>query len=210
MEIHKPKPIHSWREILKEVGTIVLGVGIAFAADAGMANAQTARDVRPGAQSVEEITIARSVRIAEVKATAFCASARSGFQSDLEDHYEFRATTVSDGRMLDAYGKQIGSGHGCFGPTGDPAIRNFYLELQLGDKAVKGIGDCRQTKADFPERGLRSIRCYLVLSDITGQYVGGQLTTNTMRSRKLLGPDSDPAGYVQPSIATIRLWKKRP
>ena len=33
MEIHKPKPIHSWREFLKEVGIIVLGVGIALAAE---------------------------------------------------------------------------------------------------------------------------------------------------------------------------------
>ena len=33
MEIHKPKPIHNWREFLKEVGTIVLGVGIALAAE---------------------------------------------------------------------------------------------------------------------------------------------------------------------------------
>ena len=33
MDIHKPKPIHSWREFLKEVGIIVLGVGIALAAE---------------------------------------------------------------------------------------------------------------------------------------------------------------------------------
>ncbi|MBA2590610.1 MAG: hypothetical protein H0U98_18515 [Alphaproteobacteria bacterium] len=33
MDIHKPKPIHSWRELLKEVGTIVLGVCIALGAE---------------------------------------------------------------------------------------------------------------------------------------------------------------------------------
>lgn len=34
MEIHRPKhPIHSWREFLKEVGIIVLGVLIALAAE---------------------------------------------------------------------------------------------------------------------------------------------------------------------------------
>ena len=26
MDIHKPKPIHGWRDFLKEVGVIVLGV----------------------------------------------------------------------------------------------------------------------------------------------------------------------------------------
>jgi hypothetical protein len=33
MEIHKPKPIHNWRDFLKEVGIIVLGVSIALAAE---------------------------------------------------------------------------------------------------------------------------------------------------------------------------------
>src|SRR5437868_11970983 len=33
VEIHKPKPIHNWREFLKEVGIIVLGVSIALAAE---------------------------------------------------------------------------------------------------------------------------------------------------------------------------------
>jgi hypothetical protein len=33
MDIHKPKPIRNWRELLKEVGIIVLGVSIALAAE---------------------------------------------------------------------------------------------------------------------------------------------------------------------------------
>ena len=33
MEIHKPKPIHNWRDFLKEVGTIVLGVCVALGAE---------------------------------------------------------------------------------------------------------------------------------------------------------------------------------
>jgi len=33
MDIHKPKPIHTRRDFLKEVGTIVLGVSIALAAE---------------------------------------------------------------------------------------------------------------------------------------------------------------------------------
>jgi hypothetical protein len=36
MDIHKPKPIHNWREFLKEVGIIVLGVCIALAAEQGV------------------------------------------------------------------------------------------------------------------------------------------------------------------------------
>jgi hypothetical protein len=33
MDIHKPKPIRNWREFLKEVGIIVLGVSIALSAE---------------------------------------------------------------------------------------------------------------------------------------------------------------------------------
>jgi hypothetical protein len=33
MEIHKPKPVHAWRELLSEIGVIVIGVLIALAAE---------------------------------------------------------------------------------------------------------------------------------------------------------------------------------
>ena len=33
MDIHKPKPWHGWREFLKEIGTIVIGVLIALGAE---------------------------------------------------------------------------------------------------------------------------------------------------------------------------------
>jgi N-acyl homoserine lactone hydrolase len=32
MEIHKPKPVHSWRELLTEIGVVAIGVAIALAA----------------------------------------------------------------------------------------------------------------------------------------------------------------------------------
>jgi hypothetical protein len=33
LEIHKPKPVHSWRELLNEVGVIVIGIAIALAGE---------------------------------------------------------------------------------------------------------------------------------------------------------------------------------
>ena len=33
MDIHKPNPWHGWREFLKEIGTIVIGVLIALAGE---------------------------------------------------------------------------------------------------------------------------------------------------------------------------------
>lgn len=53
------------------------------------------------------------------------------------------------------------------------------------------------------------MHCVLNLMDSAGFYVGGQLTTNTITSRNSLGTVTDPPGYTQASIATIRLWKQR-
>lgn len=33
MDVHKPKPIHGWRDFAKEIGIIVIGVSIAFAGE---------------------------------------------------------------------------------------------------------------------------------------------------------------------------------
>jgi len=64
-------------------------------------------------------------------------------------------------------------------------------------------------KPDFPEQGTGSTSCFLHLSGLPSQYVGGLLTTNTMWSLKGQGMETDPLGYTQASIATIRLWRKR-
>jgi hypothetical protein len=148
----------------------------------------------------------RMVRIAP---TEYCSRTKTGFISDFfEDQYTFRSTATSayDGRLVDANIKTIGSGHGCIGRTADPSILNFYLELQLGHTALKGIGECHLAKSDFPERGLIALSCFLNLSDPIGRYVGGQLTANSITSLRAVGLETDPPGYTQPSIATIRLW----
>jgi hypothetical protein len=103
----------------------------------------------------------------------------------------------------------VGSIHACFGRTATPGLSQFYGDVVLGETAFKGLGDCQQMKTDFPEQGLTAFRCFLELSGLPGDYAGGLLTTNTVNSRTLIGTESDPAGYVQPSIAIIRLWKKR-
>jgi hypothetical protein len=144
--------------------------------------------------------------------TEFCAKARTGVNDPTaEDQYALRsvATRTADGRIVDADAKTVGSIHACFGRTATPGLSQFYGDVVLGETVFKGLGECQLTKADFPERGLNVFRCFLELSGLPGDYVGGQLTANTMNSRKFTGTESDPAGYVQPSIATIRLWKKR-
>ena len=168
---------------------------------------RTASDSR-----VEDIYIARSWRESRNAPTAFCAESRSGFGgSTSEDQFTFRslATRGSDGLVTDANVQTIGRLRACFGATSDPMLQNFYAEGALASVTFTGRGECRTARQDYPEAGMTVVRCFLELRDLPGGYVGGQLTTNTMRSRKMLGDETDPPGYTQPSIATIRLWKRR-
>ena len=161
---------------------------------------------------LEEIYVARSVRESRVAPTVFCAHTKTGFNSDaFEDQYTLRSvgTRTSDGRIVDMNVTTIGTGHGCFGRTAEPALLNFYLELHIGKAGLRGTGDCRSMKSGFPEQGLIAWHCFVDLTDPLGEYVGGQLTSNTITSRKDLGLETDPPGYTQSSIATIRLWKRR-
>ena len=82
------------------------------------------------------------------------------------------------------------------------------IQIQAGELPLRFA---RPTvKSDFPEPGIRVVHCFMNLSGFADPCVGGLLTSNTILSRKVLGAESDPPGYVQPSIATIRLWKRRP
>lgn len=166
-----------------------------------------AAEATPSPGAVEEILIARSLRLARGAPTDFCAPAKTGFKADYEDRYEFRSPVIAGGRMTDTMGAKAGSGRGCLDSVTNAAVANFYLYLQLGDIGLRGRGDCRRGRIDFPETGLTTYRCHIELSDPSGRYAGGLLTTNTMTSRNVLGAVSDPPGYAQPSIATIRLWK---
>ena len=171
-----------------------------------------ARAQRRSAPAVEDIYVARSVRISRVTPTDFCAESRTGFTpATYEDRYTFHTVTTrpSDGRITDALGGQVGQLHACFGETTRPLRANFYAEGELASLSFVGKGDCESPKADFPESGINVFRCFLNLTDLPRGYVGGLLTTNSVRSRKTIGPVAEPAGYVQSSIATVRLWKHR-
>jgi hypothetical protein len=173
---------------------------------------QSGRSDRASKSRVEDIYVARSMRESRVTPTAFCAEARTGFGSSRsEDRYTFRSTATrgSDGLMIETNVQTIGSLHACFGSTLDPMLTTFYAEGVLGTVTFTGRGECRNAKQDYPEPGMNVTRCFLELSDLPSGYVGGQLTTNTMGSRNALGEESDPPGYTQPSIATVRLWKRR-
>jgi len=163
-------------------------------------------------QEIEQIFIARSVRDSVTAPTEFCGKANSGVnEPNSESQFSFRSvvTRASDGRVIDAESTTMGNIHACFGSAANPGTLEFYGEGTIAGVAYKGFGDCIITRPDFPEKGLTVFRCYLSLRDLPDGYIGGQLTTNTIVSKNRLGMQTDPSGYRQFSIATIRLWKKR-
>lgn len=162
--------------------------------------------------AVEDIVILRSLRLSRITPTDFCAPSRTGFSpATSEDRHDFKAVTTdaASGKVTNASGASVGTLHSCLSPTSDPLIASFYAEGKVGGVSLVGRGQCRTTKRDFPETGISVFTCQLDLTGLPSAYVGGQLTTNTLVSRTMLGAETDPSGYMQMSIATVRLWKKR-
>jgi hypothetical protein len=162
-------------------------------------------------QSVEEIRIVRSIRVSRVPPSSFCSQSRTTFRAaQYEDRYSFAAvrTRSTDGVVLDAVTRKVGSGRGCLGPADSAGLLNIYLEVELSGIRFAGVGKCTSGKSGFPEPGLNILSCFADLTGVTNPYIGGLLTTNTLLSRTG-GAESDPPGYVQASIATVRLWKRR-
>ncbi len=161
---------------------------------------------------VEQIYILRSVREKRTMPPSdFCAKEKTKLSDPAyEDNYAFRAvaTQAADGRVLDATTQPAGDIHACFGRTADAAVLELYGEFAVHGIAGKAFGKCHRQKSDFPEKGINLFGCIFELYELPPEYVGGQLTTNSVSSPKLFGTESEPSGYTQVSIATVRLWKK--
>jgi hypothetical protein len=161
---------------------------------------------------VEDIYVVRSVRLSRVAPTDYCAERRTDLPAPMfEDHYDFRAVTTrpADGSVTNAAGPTVGHLHACIGRTSDSLVLGFYAQGDLNGVPLTGRGDCRVDGREFPEPGITPMRCYLDLTGLPAGFAGGRLTTNTIGSRATLGLVSDPPGYAQPSIATVRLWRRR-
>jgi hypothetical protein len=160
---------------------------------------------------IEDIFVVRSLRQARAAPGDFCAAAKIGFAAKMEDHYVFKAvlTREPDGKVVDASSHQAGTLHACFDVNPGSGDANFYAEGVIAGVSATGKGKCLPIAADFPEPGIISTRCFLILSNLSAPYIAGVLTTNSVSSRQPIGDQSDPPGYTQPSIATIRLWRKR-
>jgi hypothetical protein len=174
------------------------------------AHAQT-RSPNADAREVEDIYVARSLRESRVDPTQYCSEDRAGFTGTaFEDRYTFHSvvTRAHDGLVTNPAENEIGRLHACVAPTLDPLVVNFFGEGGIADVSFRVIGDCRAPALDHPEPGVTFYSCSFTISDLPEPYFAGHLTTSTISSRAALGAVSDPVGYVQPSIATIRLWKR--
>jgi hypothetical protein len=160
----------------------------------------------------EAIYVLRSIRETKAPDLDWCASSRTGFEpfaTDAERFFSFWSVRSQPevGRIVDAHQKRVAQLRACFGATQERARQNFYAEIELAGMSFRGTGECLALMTDFPEPGLFPVRCQLVLKDLPSPFVGGFLTTNTITSSARFGGASDPPGYTQASIATIRLWK---
>lgn len=180
----------------------------------GAAGCATGRPVPGATTDVEEIHVFRSIRELAASDPSACTADRVGFAPfprDADRLFSFWGVrTDARGTVLDAHDAPVASLRGCFGPTEDPARQNFEARITIGDLEMTGRGECLALQIDAPEKGLYPVRCHLLLADLPPPYVGGLLTTNTVTSPAAFGGESDPPGYTQASIATIRLWKARP
>lgn len=166
---------------------------------------------KTGAPTVEDIFIFRSLRVERLTPGEFCAQSKIGFVAGVQDRYVFKVvvTRPDDGKVIDAIAHPAGTLQACFDAAPGVGDRNFYAEGVLAGVAAIGKGKCTGIASDYPEPGITSTRCFLVLTGLTPPYVAGVLTTNSITSREPIGAESSPPGYIQPSIATIRLWRKR-
>jgi hypothetical protein len=160
----------------------------------------------------EEIYVLRSIREQHVSSNEWCSQDRTGFaplpkDADRKLSFWTVRTDPSDGKIVDAKANRSDDVRVCFGATSDRSVLNFYGEGTLGGKPYNGSGDCRVVAGDSPEKGMAVLRCFLTLRGLPAPYVGGLMLTSTIGSRAMLGGESDPPGYIQSSIATIRLWK---
>ena len=165
--------------------------------------------------AIEEIYVLRSISEPHTPTDGGCAAAKTGFApfpTNAERFFSFWSvsTDAASGKVVDAKRTRVAELRACFGPSDERERQHFYAEVRLGAMSFRGNGECRALMTNFPEAGLFPVRCQLVLGGLPAPFVGGLLTTSTLTSRAAFGGDTEPPGYTQASIATIRLWKARP
>jgi hypothetical protein len=198
-----------------EVAKTAVYVG-AVAALAGFSGCSATPPASSATASYEDIFVLRSERKERLTQSSWCTEERAGFAplsgpSLLEDRFHFWSveTRIADGRIANTQAANVGEIRACFGATENRAVVNFYLETTLSGLAISGKGGCTVVLADQPEKNMFVSRCTVPLKVASDAYVGGLLVTSSMTTNEAtFGLQTNPPGYTQVSIATVRLWRK--
>ena len=83
MEIHKPKAVHGWRELLKEIGIIVIGVVIALGAEQAVESIHWMRQVDVGEATLKGAFVQEVQNAALREAQGDCITQRLAFLSSI-------------------------------------------------------------------------------------------------------------------------------
>ena len=86
MEIHKPKPVHGWRELLSEIVVIVIGVSIALGAEQLVETLHWR----------EQVQSAHKALAADMSSVLGMAAERQGFSSCLDEHLNHLADDIDE------------------------------------------------------------------------------------------------------------------
>jgi len=81
MDIHKPKPVHGWRELFKEIGIIVVGVVIALGAEQAVDAIHWMSQVDAGEAALKVAFVREVDNMALRKTQSDCIAQRLGFLS---------------------------------------------------------------------------------------------------------------------------------
>jgi len=87
MDIHKPKPVHGWKERLGEIGGVVIGISIALSAEAGL----------EALHWREQVKDAHEVLTADMARMIGQAAEREGFSACIGQHLDRWAEMVEQG-----------------------------------------------------------------------------------------------------------------
>ena len=72
MDIHKPKPVHNWRELLTEIGVIVVGIVIALSGEQIVETFHWSHQIRVGEASLKDNFVRVVDNAAELDAQKDC------------------------------------------------------------------------------------------------------------------------------------------
>ncbi len=76
MDIHKPKPVHNWRELLTEIGVIVVGIVIALSGEQIVEAFHWSHQIEVGEASLKDNFVRVVDNAAELEAQKDCVSNR--------------------------------------------------------------------------------------------------------------------------------------